>query len=89
MGYVKGLYLKGKGLNDEAIKVFSDLNKQSQFAWNYYQIAIIENIKGNTSACLKNLETTFELDPTLKSDASSYVELQNLQSNAEFLKMTM
>lgn len=82
--YLKGLYLKEKRDYDEAIVVFSSLNDVRHFSWNYYQIAIIENLNGNTERCLLNLKKTFELEPELKEDARNYVELQNLASNVSF-----
>jgi tetratricopeptide (TPR) repeat protein len=84
LGYMKGLYLKGKRYHDEAILAFTVLNEERKFSWNYYQIAIIENTKGNTERCLLNLKKTFELEPELKEDAKNYIELQNLAADANF-----
>lgn len=87
LDYMKGLYLKGKDDYDEAIVVFSCLNEEREFSWNYYQIAIIENLNGNIERCLLNLKKTFELEPELKEDARTYVELKNLASNVSFLSL--
>lgn len=85
--YMRGLYLKGKRSYDEAVTVFTSLNEVREFSWNYYQIAIMENLNGNVERCLLNLKKTFELEPELKEDARNYVELKNLASNVSFLSL--
>lgn len=85
--YLKGIYLKGLNDYDDAINLFNDLNAERKFSWNYYQIAIMENLKGNTEKCLLNLKKTFELEPELKEDARSYHELKNLNNNPHFLSL--
>ncbi len=82
--YNKGLYLKGIRKYDHAIEVFNQLNQIEPFSWNYYQIAIINNVQGNLEACLENLKLTFDLEPDLKEDAKHYHELQNLADNKLF-----
>ena len=86
--YCKGLYLKGLGFYDGAVKMFEQLNKIQEFSWNYYQIAIIKNIQNKTNDALLFLEKTFELEPELKEDAKQYNELQSLWTNSEFIKLT-
>lgn len=85
--YRKALYLKAKTRFNEALDIFEALNVELPFAWNYYQIAIIQNLLGNTELCLNNLTTTFQLDPDLKQDARSFPELQNLQQDPRFLSL--
>ncbi|WP_421943628.1 tetratricopeptide repeat protein [Pedobacter sp.] len=85
--YLKGIYLKGLNDYDDAINLFNDLNAERKFSWNYYQIAIMENLKGNMEKCLLNLKKTFELEPELKEDARSYHELKNLHDNLHFLSL--
>jgi tetratricopeptide (TPR) repeat protein len=86
--YRRALYFKTKKHFKEAIELFEKLNTELQFAWNYYQIAIIQNLLGNIDACFENLKKTFELDPNLKQDAKNYQELKNLQQNAAFILLT-
>jgi len=86
--YRKALFLKDKKAYVEAILTFVSLNKEHNFAWNHYQIAIIENLRGNKESCFKYLEQTFELDPTLKADARQFSELQNLWKEEGFIKLT-
>jgi tetratricopeptide (TPR) repeat protein len=86
--YRKGLYLKGEELYDKAVAIFQELNKEHDFAWNYYQIAIIENLRSNSSACFEYLEKTFQLDNSLKADAKQYHELENLWKNPRFIELT-
>ena len=83
--YRKALYLKAKQRFNEAIAVFEQLNLELEFAWNYYQMAIMENLIGNTDSCLKLLKKTFALDPRLKADAKQYPELANLQLEPAFI----
>ena len=85
--YRKGLYLKSVNRFDEAIIVFRKLNLEHDFAWNYYQIAIIENLKGNKPGCIAYLKKTFALDPSLKEDALGYPELANLKTDSDFLEV--
>ena len=87
LGYMKGLYLKNFKDYDEAIALFSELNEERKFSWNYYQIAIMENLRGNVEKCLLNLKRTFELEPELKEDARHFHELENLQHNPNFLSL--
>lgn len=86
--YRKGLYYKSKGLYDEAIQVFNSQNKFYEFAWNYYQIAIIKNLQGKTSESIEYLKKTFQLDPSIKEDAKTYDELENLHNDDQFLEIT-
>jgi len=86
--YRKGLYLRSKKRYDEAREVFSALNTQMEFAWNYYQLALIDNETGNRDGCLGYLEKTFELDPGLKRDALNLPELAPLQGNRRFIQLT-
>jgi tetratricopeptide (TPR) repeat protein len=85
--YNKGLYLKGIGKYDEAILLYDQLNAIQPFSWNYYQMAIMKNLQGNTVECLKLLKTTFELEPSLKEDARNFPELQNLFTDPEFIEI--
>jgi len=86
--YRKALYLKAKRRFDEAIVIFEELNIELEFAWNYYQIAIMQNLVGNTDYCLDQLKKTFALDPQLKADAKKYHELANLQQEPDFIAIT-
>jgi len=86
--YRKGLYLRGKKRYDEARDVFHSLNTQMEFAWNYYQLALINNETGNSQGCLEYLERTFELDPNLKRDALNLPELAALQGDRKFIQLT-
>lgn len=86
--YNKGLYLKGIGKFDEAIKIYTHLNVIQEFSWNYYQIGIMKNLQNKTDESLKFLETTFRLEPELKLDARNFPELQNLWTNATFIELT-
>jgi tetratricopeptide (TPR) repeat protein len=88
LGYSKGLYLKGIRDYDNAIRIFEELNKQNDFSWNYYQVAIIKNIQGRETESLEYLKKTFALEPQLKQDARQYPELQNLWNNPKFIKIT-
>jgi tetratricopeptide (TPR) repeat protein len=45
LDYCKGLYLKGIGAYDEAIALFAGLNGRQEFSWNYYQMAIMKNLR--------------------------------------------
>ncbi len=85
--YRIGLYLKDKKRYAEAIAVFEKLNQEMVFEWNYYQIGIMHNLLGNTSACLHHLEKAFEMLPSLTQDAWTFPELQNLQDHPEFQRM--
>jgi tetratricopeptide (TPR) repeat protein len=85
--YRKALYLKAKKRFDEAIRIFEKLNTELVFAWNYYQIAIIENLRGNVDACFSNLKRSFELDPNLKQDAKTFPELANLREHKNFIAL--
>lgn len=82
--YRKGLMYIGYEDYDKAIDIFNELNEEYNFAWNYYQIAIINNIKGDIETCLQNLEKTFALDPSLIEDAKNFEGLNNLKDDAEF-----
>ena len=86
--YQRGMYYKAAKEYDKAILIFESQNQEYEFAWNYYQIAIIENVRGNTEQCFKYLKKTFELDPNLKDDAKQYHELQNLWENERFRALT-
>jgi tetratricopeptide (TPR) repeat protein len=86
--YRKALFLKDKKEYVEAILTFTSLNKEHDFAWNYYQIAIIENLRGNAESCFKYLGKAFEQDPNLKADARQFSELQNLWETERFVKLT-
>ncbi len=86
--YRKGLYYKLKQQYEKAIEIFSAQNKIHEFAWNYYQIAIIKNLQGKTEECLSYLEKTFQLDYEIKEDAKNYFELENLHSNQRFKEIT-
>ncbi len=86
--YNKGLYLKGIGKFDDAMKIYDELNNVQEFSWNFYQIAIMKNLQGRTEECLKFLKTTFKLEPELKGDAKNYPELQNIWANPEFIEIT-
>lgn len=74
-------YLKSK-------EVFKILTENRVFAWDYYQIGIIENLLGNKENCLLNLKKTFEIDSNLKEDAQKYEELRNLIYDKEFIELT-
>jgi len=86
--YRKALYLKAKQRFNEATTIFEQLNRELEFAWNYYQIAIMQNLLGNTDDCLEQLKKTFALDPRLKADAKQYPELANLQQEPVFIAIT-
>lgn len=88
LNYNKGLYLKGIGKFDEAIKLYSDLNKVQEFSWNYYQMGIMKNLQGKTDESIELLKTTFNLEPELKEDAKNFQELENLWSNSKFIEIT-
>ena len=84
--YQKGLELKSNNYFKEAIALWTSLNKIQEFSWNYYQIGILQNVLGEED-CLQNLQKGIEMDPAIKQDAQSYPELDNLRTNAIFLKM--
>lgn len=86
--YRKGLYYKSKGHYDKAIQVFNSQNNFHEFAWNYYQIAIIKNLQGKTSESIDYLKKAFQLDHNIKEDAKTYVELENLHNDSRFLEIT-
>lgn len=86
--YNKGLYLKGIGKFDDAMKIYDELNKVQEFSWNFYQIAIMKNLQGKTEECLKFLKATFNLEPELKEDAKNFPELQNIWTNPVFIEIT-
>lgn len=86
--YNKGLYLKGIGKYDAAIELYLDLNKVGEFSWNYYQIAIMQNLQGQERLAIENLKRTFELEPGLKDDAKQFPQLQNLWNNPMFIQIT-
>lgn len=86
--YNKGLYLKGIGKFDDAIKLYNELNKVQEFSWNFYQIAIMKNLQGKTEDSLEFLKTTFNLEPELKEDAKNFPQLQNIWANPEFIEIT-
>lgn len=88
LNYNKGLYLKGIGKFDEAIKLYDNLNKIQEFSWNYYQVGIMKNLQGKTDDSLAYLKTTFNLEPELKEDAKNFPELQNLWTNSQFIEIT-
>lgn len=85
--YRKGLYLKSKKQYESAKIVFLNLNSEDEFAWNYYQLGIIENLQRNTEQSLNYLKKTFNLDPRLKIDAKTFPELENLRENVEFINL--
>lgn len=85
--YRKGLVLKLMKKFDESKQVFIKLNSQREYAWDFYQIAIIENLLGNTKSCLDYLEKTFKIDESLKQDAINFSELSNLKENSEFINL--
>lgn len=82
--YRKGLIYMHYQEYSKAIDVFSSLNNEHKFAWNYYQIGIINNILGNIEECLKYLKKTFALDPSLIEDARNLASLDNLRTNSLF-----
>ena len=86
--YQKGLYYKSAGQYDKAISVFTSQNQEYDFAWNYYQIAIIKNNQGKTNECLEYLKKAIQRDASIKQDARHYHELENLFDNPEFKKIT-
>gem|GEM_PF-842901 len=85
--YTKGLFLKRIRKYKEAIDLFSELNSIEEFAWNYYQIAIIENLLGNTTSCLRFLEKAIEMNSEIKEDAKNYAELKNLHGDRKFISL--
>ena len=85
--YRKGLVLKQYKRYNDSIAVFQNLISKREFAWDYYQVAIIENLLGKTESSLKYLAKTFEIDPSLKEDAKEFPELSNLRYNSEFIKL--
>lgn len=86
--YRKGLFYKQNKRYEEAIEIFNAQNAEYEFAWNYYQIAITENLRGNTDACFTNLEKAFELDPSLREEAKRFPELANLHNTRKFIALT-
>ncbi|QXP78776.1 MULTISPECIES: tetratricopeptide repeat protein [Winogradskyella] len=86
--YQKGLYYKSIGQDEKAISVFNSQNLEYDFAWNYYQIAIIKNNQKKTNECLDYLEKAIQRDLNIKQDARHYQELKNLFDNPEFKKIT-
>lgn len=88
LNYNKGLYLKGIGKFDEAIKLYDSQNKVQKFSWNYYQVGIMKNLQGKTDESLRYLKKAFDLEPELKEDAKNFPELKNLWTNAEFIGLT-
>ncbi|MFD1553249.1 hypothetical protein DNU06_17365 [Putridiphycobacter roseus] len=88
IGYQKGLFFKSTGKFEEAIKVFDSQNEEHDFAWNYYQIAIIKNKQGKTVECLEHMQKAINLDVNIKQDAKQYHELENLFNNPNFIKLT-
>lgn len=85
--YNKGLYLKGVGRYDDAIKVYDNLNKIQEFSWNFYQMGIMKNLQGKTDESLELLKKTFHLEPGLKDDAKNFPQLQNLWNHPEFIEI--
>lgn len=86
--YCKGVYLMGKKDYEKAISTFDHLNKEREFSWNYYQMAIIKNFQDKTDECFYLLRKTFELEPELKEDAKQIPDLQNLSTNSNFIELT-
>ncbi len=87
LGYCRALYLKGIRDFEESITAFHNLNKQFEFAWNYYQIAIMKNVQNKREEALTFLAKTFALDPSLKEDAKQYIELENLWADPMFIAL--
>jgi tetratricopeptide (TPR) repeat protein len=85
--YRKALYLKSISRFKEAKLIFESLNNEFEFAWNYYQMAIIENVMGETASCLEYLKKAFEFDPRLKEDAKRFPELANLRDEQQFIAL--
>jgi tetratricopeptide (TPR) repeat protein len=85
--YRKGLMFMHYQDYNKAIDLFDALNKEHEFAWNYYQIAIINNTIGNTDECFKYLKKTFALDPSLIEDAKNLFSLDNLRDNPKFKEL--
>jgi tetratricopeptide (TPR) repeat protein len=88
INYQRALYLKAKGDYLEAIMIFERQNSIHQFAWNYYQLAIIYNILSDVPKCIQFLSKAFSMDASLKVDAKEFPELNNLQHMEEFIKIT-
>lgn len=86
--YNKGLYLKGIGRYDDAIRVYDNLNKIQEFSWSFYQMGIMKNLQGKTDESLELLKKTFHLEPGLKEDAKNFPQLRNLWTHPEFIEMT-
>ncbi len=86
--YNKGLYLKGLGKYDEAIRLYDNLNKTQEFSWNFYQMGIMKNLQGKIDDSLELLKTTFSLEPELKEDAKNFPQLENLWTNPKFIEIT-
>ena len=78
----------GKKDYEKAISTFDHLNKEREFSWNYYQMAIIKNFQDKTDECFYLLRKTFELEPELKEDAKQIPDLQNLSTNSNFIELT-
>lgn len=82
--YKKGLFLKEKKRYDDAKELFLQLNKDYEFSWNYYQIAIMENVQGNTDECYSYLRKAIALDISIAEDAKQFPEMSNLWEEKEF-----
>ena len=85
--YQKGLELKSLNYFKEAISIFDSLNKVQPFAWNYYQKYIVKNLLGELDNNHQDLIKAIELDNSIKEDAKTYYELDNLRDNQQFLKI--
>lgn len=88
LDYCKGLYLMDMGDYENSISTFEELNKEQEFSWNYYQIAILKNFQKKTDECLSFLKKTFELEPGLKEDAKQLPYLENLFADRTFIEIT-
>jgi tetratricopeptide (TPR) repeat protein len=84
--YQKGLELKSRNYFEEAIQLWTSLNKIQEFSWNYYQIGILQKAVGDDSY-MHNLKKGIEMDAEIKEDAKSYHELNDLRTNPDFLKL--
>ena len=70
--YQKGLKLKSKKYFEEAIGIWTNLNQIYDFSWNYYQIGILENLMGKSSALEKIKADQIELQRMVSLDEGGF-----------------
>ena len=73
---------------DEALEVFqSILERNSNYASAYYNLACIHALKHENMIAFRYLETAFQLAPDLKKTAEQDSDLKNLRAEPQFQKL--